>query len=136
MSLERGGLVTFCGWLLTGAVISFFGLSMPAVGLPVLLVAAAIATWWSWRTALPGLLVGVSLPLLRVAWNNRGGPGYVEFTTDTGGGGYELLDPVPWLLVGLGLLAVAGLLLVAGLLARRSWYARRRVSAPGRPVGS
>lgn len=133
MSLERGGFVSFCCALLAGAVITFFGLSMPAVGLPVLLLAAGVATWWSWRTALPGLLAGVSLPLLWVASKNRGGPGWVTHQDARGGGGSELLDPVPWLLAGVGLLILSGALL---LLARRRRSRRDRVSAPGRPGGS
>lgn len=133
MNLERGGALSFVGWLLVGAVVTFFGLSMLGVGLPVLLVAAGFAAWWSWRSALPGLLVGASLPLAWVAAKNRGGPGFVEYTTATGGGGHELLDPRPWLAVGVGLLAVAALLLLAGALVRRSRDAgRRRLHESGR----
>lgn len=121
MTLERGGFVSFCGSLLAGAVITFFGLSMSAVGLPVLLLAAAVATWWSWRTALPGLLVGSGLPLLWVASNNLGGPGWVTYETADGvRGGGELLDPTPWLLAGLGLVAAAAILLALGRWTRRT----------------
>lgn len=120
MSTPRTGPAGFWLWLAGGAVFTFLGLSFPSalfIGFPLL---AVVATVLSWRCWLPGYLLGTSLPLLWVAWKNRGGPGFVTFETDTGGGGYELLDPLPWLLVGLGLVAAAVVLLVMGRLVGRA----------------
>lgn len=120
MSTPRTGAAGFWLWLVGGAVFTFLGLSLPSalfIGFPIAVVVAAVLSWRSW---LPGYLLGTALPLLWVAWKNRGGPGSVTYRTDTGGGGYELLDPVPWLLVGLGLLALSGVFLAVGRVRRRS----------------
>lgn len=113
---DRTGPTGFVLWLLGGAAFTFLGLSLPSalfIGLPVAVLVAAVLSWRSW---LPGLLTGVSLPLFFVAWRHRGGPGWVRYQTATGGGSSELLDPVPWLLVALGLLLAAGVLLMVGRL--------------------
>lgn len=123
-------------WAVGGAALALGIASLPSIGMFVLLgavvilVAAGVVTRGSgW----PLLLAGAALPLLWVAWLHRRGPGWVTYETDTGGGGSELLDPVPWLLAGVGLLILSGALL---LLARRRRSRRDRVSAPGRPGGS
>lgn len=115
-----GGLVL---WLVGGAALGFGFASLPSIGMLVLpvgviiLVAAGIVTrGQGW----PLMLAGTALPLLWVAWLQRRGPGWVTYETDTGGGGSELLDPVPWLLTGLGLLLLAGVfLLLTGWLETR-----------------
>ncbi|AXH96470.1 hypothetical protein [Ornithinimicrobium avium] len=120
MSTPRTGPAGFWWWLVGGAVLTFLGLSLPSallVGFPLAAVVAAVLSWRSW---LPGYLLGTSLPLLWVAWENRGGPGFVTFRTDAGGGGHELLDPVPWLLVGLALVLLAAVLLTLGRWRRTS----------------
>ena len=108
---SRAGGTRFGVWLLVGAIVAFFGLSMPTLGLVAVLVAGVVAGWRSRRQGLPGLLVGAALPLFWVAWLNRDGPGFVTFRTPTGQGGRELLDPLPWLVAGLLLLGAAGALL-------------------------
>lgn len=115
-----GGLVSLLGWLLTGAVVAFFGLSLPSVGLAVLAIAvvAAAAARWDW--ALPWLLIGATLPLLWVAWKNRGGPGEACVTSAASAGCRELLDPLPWLLVGLGLAGLGVVVLLVGRARRRA----------------
>lgn len=118
-SEDRTGPAGFVLWLLGGAVFTFLGVSLPSalvIGLSVAVFAAAALSWRSW---LPGLLIGVSLPLLWVAWLHRRGPGWETWETPTGGGGQELLDPRPWLLVGGGLLAAAAVLLTLGRLVGR-----------------
>lgn len=60
-------------WLVAGSVIAFFGMSLMTVGLPVLAIAIVAAALRNWKWDLPGLLAGVSLPVLWVAWKNRGG---------------------------------------------------------------
>lgn len=133
MSTPRTGPGGFWAWLVGGAALTFLGLSLPSalvIGFPL---AALLAAALSWRRWLPGYLLGSSLPLLWVAWTNRDGREFVTDGSGTGGGGHELLDPLPWLLVGLGLLALSALLL---LLDRWRSRRRERVSAPDHRVGS
>lgn len=82
-------------WLVAGSVIAFFGMSLMTVGLPVLAIAIVAAALRNWKWDLPGLLAGVSLPVLWVAWKNRGGPGNECITTPSVSGCGELLDPMP-----------------------------------------
>lgn len=118
-------------WLIGGTALGFGVASLPSIGLFVLpvgvavLVAAGIVTRGSgW----PLTLTGAALPLLWVAWRHREGPGWVTYETQDGvSGGGEVLDPLPWLLTGLGLIAASALLVVVD---------RRRVSGPGRPAGN
>lgn len=82
-----------------------------------------------WRTPPPGdgtvqvvfagVVAGLALPVLYVAWLNRGGPGEVCRTL---AGGQECLDAwSPWPFIGAAVLCfvVAGLLLRSGMRARR-----------------
>ena len=110
----KGDVFGLLGWLVIGAVITFFGLSLPSVGLVVLAIAVGVAAFASWRWALPWLIAGAALPVLWVAWRNRSGPGETCFSTPTVSGCAELLDPVPWLLSALAALAVSAALLVLG----------------------
>lgn len=116
---DRSGPAGFVLWLLGGAVFTFLGLSLPSALFIGLLLAVVFAAVLSWRSWLPGLLTGVSLPLLWVAWRHRSGPGWEAWWTPTGGGSQELLDPLPWLLVGAGLLVTAVGLVSVGFFARR-----------------
>lgn len=133
MTTPRTGPAGFWLWLVGGAVFTFLGLSLPSallIGFPLAAVVAAVLSWRSW---LPAYLLGTSLPLLWVGWKNRGGPGFVTYQTDSGGGGHELLDPVPWLLVAGALVLLATALLVV---ARRGTALDADVSRPGRPAGT
>jgi len=123
---DRSGPGALMLWLVGGAALGLGVASLPSIGMLVLpgavliLGAAGIVTRGrGW----PLVLVGAALPLLWVAWLHRRGPGWVTYETDTGGGGSELLDPVPWLLTGLGLLILAG-----GLLLLTRWLETRRMS--------
>ena len=69
------------------------------------------------RSAL-GILVGVGLLSLSVAYVQRKGPGTVYWHTSTASGADQYLDPRPWL--------VAGLVLVVAGVALFLWTARRR----------
>ena len=104
-------------WLLGGAAVGFGIASLPSIGMFVLLGAVAILLAAGVTTrgqGWPLVLAGAALPFLLVAWLHRGGPGWVTYETATGGGGGELLDPRPWLFVGLGLLVASGVLLALG----------------------
>ena len=123
-------------WGLGGAALAFGIASLPSIGMFVLVAAVALLTAAGIVTrgsGWPLALAGAALPLLWVAWLHRRGPGWVTYETDPGGGGAELLDPVPWLLAGIALLVLSGAL---QLLARWSRSRRDGVSAPGRPGGN
>lgn len=66
------------------------------------------------RVGVLGVVSGLGLPLLFVAWVNRAGPGMSCWTSVTGGGCDQRLDPWPWLLIGLLLVGLG-----IGLFARR-----------------
>jgi hypothetical protein len=53
-----------------------------------------------------GILVGVGLLSLYVAYVQRKGPGTVYWHTSTASGSDQYLDPRPWLIVGIVLVAV------------------------------
>lgn len=111
-------------WLVGGAAVGFGVASLPSIGMfvllgavPVLLAAGFATRGQGW----PLVLAGAALPLLWVAWLHRGGPGWVTYETQDGvSGGGELLDPRPWLLVGLGLIAASSVLLALDRRLRRT----------------
>lgn len=112
-------------WLLGGVLLGFGIVSLPSIGLLVLPVAALVilasAVWARPRDSSLAL-VGASLPFLYVAFRHRGGPGRRCGEGDGFGWCAELLDPRPWLVIGL-----AFLVLGAGLfLANQAWTRRRR----------
>lgn len=73
-----------------------------------------------------GLLSGVGVMLLFVAFLQRRGPGTVCWQTATAAGCDEYLDPLPWLVAGLALLS-------AGLIAHsRRMRRERKVTRPVR----
>lgn len=109
------GMLSLFAWLVAGGVITFFGLSLPTVGLAVLAIAIVAAALTNWNWALPWLLVGTTLPVLWIAWKNRGGPGEDCFVTPSMSGCRELLDPLPWFASGLVLLALSAGMLLLGL---------------------
>ncbi|MFR0355063.1 hypothetical protein [Streptomyces sediminimaris] len=121
----------FCAWFLVGGLASLGLLSVLTVGvflLPVALAAAVfLATRRGCRTGLAGLVSGLGVPLLYVAYLNRGGPGNVCTTTTAGQSCVDEYSPWGWLAAG-AVLLLAGMAL--GLVVRR----RRRLGLP-RSVG-
>ncbi len=101
----------FGGWAVTGGGGLLALLSVMTVGIfvaPVALAAAVLlATRRGTERGLPGLLSGVSLPLLLLTYLNRQGPGTYCTSSGTGetctDGLYD-----PWLLLALAVLALAG----------------------------
>ncbi|MFJ1970915.1 hypothetical protein ACIO93_19770 [Streptomyces sp. NPDC087903] len=94
----------FLAWLAIGAAAGLGVLTILTIGLYLLLisVAAALAVAARRRSAvgLPGLLSGVGLPLLYVAYLNRQGPGTVCTTTATGQSCVDEWSPWLWLAAG------------------------------------
>ena len=104
--------VSFLVWVLVGAVLSLATMTIGFLVLTVALVALiAMLKWGRNRKSSVGLISGVGLPLLYVAYLNRNGPGWV--CRAYGNGGQTCEDsgsPWPWLLIGTALV-VAGVLL-------------------------
>ncbi|WNM29031.1 hypothetical protein RKE30_00720 [Streptomyces sp. Li-HN-5-11] len=104
----------FCAWLAVGALGSLGLLSILTIGaylLPVAVVAAGLlATRRGSRAGLAGVLSGLGVPLLYVAFLNRGGPGSVCTTTATGQSCADEYNPWLWLAAGVALL-LAGVVL-------------------------
>lgn len=86
-----------------GAMAMLALIVFPTLGL--LLIAVAVAVTRKAPHVLLGLLTGAGLPLLYVAYLNRAGPGAVCYHTALSGGCDQHLNPVPWLLIGLCLIA-------------------------------
>jgi hypothetical protein len=107
-TLSRLPWVWFTAWLLVGAGYSLSLVGIASIGLfvlplPVLATVLLVRRQPAAR-GLPGLISGLGVPLLYVAYLNRAGPGTI-CTTVTGG--QECNDewsPWPWLAVGVILL--------------------------------
>jgi hypothetical protein len=101
--------VWFAAWLVVGAAfasgfLSFAGLFV----LPIaILLTILLARTRSSALGLPGLVAGLGLPLLYIAYINREGPGNVCRTSATAHTCTEEWSPWPWLLVGM-ILLIAG----------------------------
>ncbi|MCH5677243.1 hypothetical protein [Streptomyces gilvus] len=106
----------FCAWLAVGALGSLGLVAILSIGvylLPLALVAAGLlATRRGSFAGLPGLLSGLGVPLLYVAFLNRGGPGNVCTTTSTSQSCVDEYNPWLWLAAGVVLL-LAGIVLGA-----------------------
>jgi hypothetical protein len=114
----RSQLPWFLAWAAVGVG---FALGISALGVfavPLALLAAIllIVRHHADRSSL-GVLVGIGLLSLYVAYVQRRGPGTVYWHTATSSGADEYLDPRPWLVIGVLLIAVG----VAGFL----WQRRR-----------
>ena len=102
----------FAAWLLLGVGYSFAVLGAMTIGvliLPVVIVGTLLVRPRA-KGGTPGLLSGLGLPPLYVAFLNRDGPGTV--CASLPGGGQRCADewsPWPWLVVGIALV-VSGVL--------------------------
>jgi 4-amino-4-deoxy-L-arabinose transferase-like glycosyltransferase len=96
----------FWAWVLLGfaAAIGFVSLGVLVV-VPAAVVAGAMASRPSIRSSAFGVLTGMGLLLLFVAWLQRAGPGTTCWHTASASGCDEHLNPLPWLAAGLALTA-------------------------------
>jgi len=117
--------VWFAAWLIIGAGYALSLLGAASIGLFVLplpvIATIVLARRQHARGGLPGLISGLGIPLLYVAYLNRAGPGTI-CTTITGG--QECTDewsPWPWLAAAVILLALG----VAAFIARQRHLPRQ-----------
>ena len=115
----RSQLPWFLAWVAVGIG---FALGVSVLGVfavPLALVATVLLIVFHHadRSAL-GTLVGIGFLSLYVAYVQRKGPGTVYWHTSTASGADQYLDPRPWL--------VAGIVLVAIGVAAFLWRGRRR----------
>jgi hypothetical protein len=120
--------VWFWAWVLVGSGLAFgvvsFGLG-PFVFIPAAIGAVFLARRQSARSSAFGLLSGAGLLFLFIAWVQRRGPGTTCWSNATSSGCGENLNPLPWLIAGVVLLA-------AGVVAQ-SWFQRYRFGANDGP---
>jgi len=116
--VTRSQLPWFLAWAAVGVG---FALGISALGvfaLPVaLLVTALLVLRRHADRSAYGILVGIGLLALYVAYVQRRGPGTVYWHTATASGSDQYLDPRPWL--------VGGILLVAAGVVAFLWKERR-----------
>ena len=117
----------FCLWVLVGAAAALGAISFitPMLVVPVVVLVVLLARRVAIADAAPGLLGGVGLLSLFVAWVQRDGPGTTCWQTATASGCDEHLNPIPWLVVGLAL--VVGSCAVQAVRVRRG---RRSAALP------
>jgi hypothetical protein len=107
----------FFVWALLGSVVALGTVSLgPLLLLPTALLAVFLGRRPRARRSALGLLTGAGVLLLYVAWVQRDGPGTTCWHTATGSGCDQHLNPLPWLVLGL-------ILVAAGFVA----HARRQV---------
>lgn len=99
-------------WLLTVLGALSIGIFVLPVALVMTIMAVNRPRSWVGR---PGVVTGMGLPLLFVAWLNRDGPGYVCRPIKTGETCDEQWSPWPFYLPGV-------VLVVGGIV----WFVRRR----------
>ena len=124
-------------WLLGGFLVGFGLLSIMSIGVFVLAAAVVLliaARAWSAGRGVRLVLAGAGLPFFWVVWLNRGGPGEHCWESANASGCTELLNPLPFLLIGLVLVLLgAWPLLVRWLRRPSSGTPNRRAAAGGRP---
>jgi hypothetical protein len=122
-----GGLANSWPWVLAwfvlGSAYAFGVLSLLSIGVFILAAAAVATVPLAWRAprwpGVPAFMSGFGVPLLYVAYLNRGGPGWVCTTTANSQECEDLGNPWPWLVAG-AVLIVGGIALLLGLNRRRA----------------
>lgn len=100
----------FTLWSLVGAVFAFGLAALMSIGIFVLPVAViglvVLARRRGVDASMAGLICGAGLIPLYIAWLNRDGPGTVCTSTASGGSCTDEYSPLPFLVIGLALIAV------------------------------
>lgn len=104
----------FVAWFLVGASFTMGLLSILTIGVPILVVAViatvALSLSKRARTGVPGLVSGLAVPLLYVAFLNRSGPGQVCTTIADETSCIQQWSPWGWTAAGVVLLVAGGAL--------------------------
>ena len=113
--MPRTRYATFAAWMAIGAGACLALLTVLTIGLPVLVVvliagALLVRRAGSMEHGVTGLMSGVGLLLVLIAYLNRHGPGEYCQTTATEQHCTSEWSPWPWLIVGVVLVAVGALL--------------------------
>lgn len=96
----------FCAWVAVGAGAALCAVSLGLLfGVPVVAATVWLAQRPAARRSAFGVLTGVGVLFLYVAYLQRHGPGTHCWHSATGSGCVHGLDPVPWLALGLAFLA-------------------------------
>ena len=96
----------FFVWALLGSAMALGTVSLgPLLLLPTALVAVLLPQRPQARRSVFGLLTGAGALLLYVAWVQRDGPGTTCWHTATASGCDQHLNPLPWLVLGVILVA-------------------------------
>ena len=92
----------FWAWALLGSIAALGFVSLGVLVLaPVVVAGGLMAARPAIRRSAFGLLTGVGVLLLCVAWIQRAGPGTTCWETGTASGCDHHLNPIPWLVIGL-----------------------------------
>ena len=97
----------FAIWVVLGAVGALGFLTLAVIGLVPIIGIVWIGTRPSVRNSWFGGLAGVGAALLFVAYLQRRGPGPVCWHTATASGCDDYMNPWPWLIAGVALIAIA-----------------------------
>lgn len=109
-SKDRTSWAWFCAWAAAGGGVAIGAIALgPVAFLPALVGGLILASGTKSRRSAFGLLSGIGISLLVVAWVQRSGPGETCWHTSTASGCSQHLDPLPWLVGGIVLFA-AGLI--------------------------
>jgi hypothetical protein len=105
---DRHAVACFSAWAIVGGLAALGLVSLGPVALgPALLAGAALSANKSARRQRAGLLAGVGLLCVFIAYVQRRGPGTTSWHTATASGSDQHLNPIPWLVFGLLLIVVA-----------------------------
>jgi len=109
-TLSRLPWVWFTAWLLVGATYALSLVGIASIGLFILplpvLATVLLVRRERALSGLPGLISGLGVPLLYVAYSNRAGPGTICTTVTGGQDCNSEWSPWPWLAIGVILLAL------------------------------
>src|SRR5712691_1347393 len=99
---HAAGCRWFWVWALLGclAALGFVSLGVLVLA-PVAVIGGLMASKPAIVRSAFGLLTGVGVLLLYIAWVQRAGPGTTCWRTDTASGCDQHLNPLPWLLAGI-----------------------------------
>ena len=116
MKWRGDSTAAFAGWCVVGGGASLGVLSLLTIGPFVLLLSLMLSALLLWRVdfgwGMAGMISGAGLPVLYVAWLNRGGPGEVCTRTATSQSCGDEWSPWPFVVVAVGLMVTGVVVLV------------------------